>query len=146
MQALENAATSVYLVIVHARGRRKGCHGSWQWHNFSVTHSPVPRLLSASCMITQTHSSLYLSDGNVALLAPIKEDHYMVFRVHQSFLSNLSPVFKNMFSLPIMSEEALYDGIRAVELQDCAADVESFLKVLYHQSCVASLAILSTCH
>jgi hypothetical protein len=81
----------------------------------------------------KTHDSLYLLDGNIVLLAINNAGVCMVFRVHKSVLSKNSPVFETMLTLPALSSE-VYDGIPLVQLQDGAEEVESLLRVLYHES------------
>lgn len=76
------------------------------------------------------HPSLYFSDGNVALVAPKTFNECTVFRVHQSLLSKLSPVFGNMFSGATPDER--HDGTPMVIMDDAAEQVESLLRFVYH--------------
>ena len=76
------------------------------------------------------HPSLYFSDGNVALVVPKSVSEYTVFRVHQSLLSKLSPVFETMFRMPKGDED--YDGTPAIFMQETADQVECLLRFIYH--------------
>jgi hypothetical protein len=82
----------------------------------------------------KAHGSLYLFDGNIALVAPHATGKRVVFRVHQSILSKNSPVFETMFTLPAVDANEMYDGVPLVWLPDAAEEVESLLRVLYHES------------
>jgi BTB/POZ domain len=83
---------------------------------------------------SQRHDTLYLLDGNIVLIAPRKNGQHTIFRVHQSFLSKISPVFETMLTLPRKQTNETYDGVPSVDLPDDADAVESLLKVLYHES------------
>jgi hypothetical protein len=82
----------------------------------------------------ETHQSLYFFDGNIALCAPRSPGNYMVFRVHQSILSKVSPVFEDMFSLPGGETPETYDGVPLVCMPDDANGFENLLKILYHET------------
>ncbi|KAG2028754.1 hypothetical protein BDR03DRAFT_816878, partial [Suillus americanus] len=79
----------------------------------------------------QKHDSLYLFDGNIVLTAPTKSGGTTVFRVHQSMLSNHSPIFANMLKSAVTDEVQMYDGIRLVRLTDDAEEIESLFKLMY---------------
>ncbi|KAG2130314.1 uncharacterized protein EDB93DRAFT_1094950 [Suillus bovinus] len=79
----------------------------------------------------QKHDSLYLFDGNIILMAPTKAGGTTLFRVHQSILSNHSPIFANMLKSSISDEGQMYDGIRLVRLTDDAEEIESLFKLIY---------------
>ncbi|KAG2352877.1 hypothetical protein BDR07DRAFT_1312116 [Suillus spraguei] len=85
---------------------------------------------------SQAHDSLYLVDGNIVLIAPLTTGQHQIFRVHQSVLSKNSPVFKSMFMIPGVQDREMekYDGVPLVQLPDGAEEVESLLRVLYHES------------
>ncbi|KAG2030072.1 hypothetical protein BDR03DRAFT_879239 [Suillus americanus] len=85
---------------------------------------------------SHAHDSLYLMDGNIVLIAPLTTGQHQIFRVHQSVLSKNSPVFKSMFMIPGVQEQEIekYDGVPLVQLPDGAEEVESLLRVLYHES------------
>ncbi|KAJ6628887.1 hypothetical protein B0H10DRAFT_1777682 [Mycena sp. CBHHK59/15] len=96
--------------------------------------SPGP---SATVLQGTPHPSLYLSDGNLVIAAPISSEAggTMLFRVHQSILSLQSPVFTSMFTLPHPeATRDMYDGAPFVRMPDDAKDIESLLKVLYNPS------------
>ncbi|KAG2070568.1 hypothetical protein BDR04DRAFT_1018505 [Suillus decipiens] len=84
----------------------------------------------------QAHNSLYLMDGNIVIIAPLLTGQHQIFRVHQSVLSKNSPVFRSMFMIPGVQDHEMekYDGVPSVQLLDCAEEVESLLRVLYHES------------
>ena len=84
----------------------------------------------------ETHKKLYLLDGNVAIFAPQSPGNFIVFRVHQSMLSRISPVFESMFTLPPGAAEEKYDGVPLVFLPDSADAVENPLMIVYHESYV----------
>ena len=92
----------------------------------------------------QKHDSLYFIDGNVVLIAPNSTGIRTVFRVHQSVLAKSSPIFATMFTLPAGDGNEMYDGVPLVQMLDGAEEVESLLKVLYHQWCT-KLLIISYC-
>jgi hypothetical protein len=58
----------------------------------------------------------------------------VVFRVHQTMLSRISPVFATMFKLPPGDTVETHDGVPSVCLPDAADDIECLLKVLYHET------------
>ncbi|KAJ7490351.1 hypothetical protein B0H11DRAFT_1719442 [Mycena galericulata] len=82
------------------------------------------------------HSSLYLADGNLVVVAPISDGGgTAIFRVHQSMLSRQSPVFASMFTLPHPDANPdMYDGAPFVRMPDDSKDIESLFKVLYNPS------------
>ena len=81
----------------------------------------------------RTHDSLYLVDGNIVLIAPHTTGICIIFRVHQSVLTKISPVFATMFTLPNVDANETYDGVPLVKLPDRAEEIESLLRVLYHE-------------
>jgi BTB/POZ domain len=85
----------------------------------------------------ETHKKLYLLDGNIALFAPRSPGHFVVFRVHQSVLARISPVFESMFTLPTGPAEEKYDGVPLLYLPDSADAVENLLMIVYHESYVS---------
>ncbi|KAA1475917.1 hypothetical protein DENSPDRAFT_764192, partial [Dentipellis sp. KUC8613] len=80
------------------------------------------------------HETLYLSDGNIALVAQWseREDGWVVFRVHRSILARSSSVFEDMFSLPASEAMEAYDGVPLVCMQDTGEDLEGLLQYLYN--------------
>ena len=83
--------------------------------------------------VTQAHDSLYLVDGNIALVAPHTAGTCTIFRVHQSILAKNSAVFGTMFSLPTADVNDTYEGAPLLQLVDGAEDIESLLRILYHE-------------
>ncbi|KAG1736289.1 hypothetical protein EDD22DRAFT_787519 [Suillus occidentalis] len=93
---------------------------------------------SENSWLPKKHDSLYLFDGNIVLTAPTKSGGTTVFRVHQSMLSNHSPIFANMLKTPVRDEVQMYDGIRLVRLTDDAEEIESVFKLMYIHPLVLS--------
>lgn len=84
--------------------------------------------------VYENHQSLYLLDGNIVLFAPRAPNTYMVFRVHQSMLSRISPVFESMFALCSHKAEEKYDGVPLIHMPDRADEVEKLLSIVYHDT------------
>jgi BTB/POZ domain len=80
------------------------------------------------------HESLYFVDGNIILFAQQTHGTHVVFRVHQSMLSKFSPVFATMFTLPAGHTGETYDGVPMVYMPDAAEELESLLRLLYHET------------
>ncbi|TFY59753.1 hypothetical protein EVG20_g7669 [Dentipellis fragilis] len=80
------------------------------------------------------HETLYLSDGNIALVAQWneREDGCVVFRIHRSILARSSSIFEDMFSLPAGEAMEMYDGDPLVRMQDTGEDLEGLLQYLYN--------------
>jgi len=81
------------------------------------------------------HPSLYILDGNIAIIAHQSVQECVVFRVHRSMLSRFSAVFDTMMTLPATnaSTNENYDGVPAVCMTDPADQIESLLKFMYHE-------------
>ncbi|KAG8960309.1 hypothetical protein FRC03_006791 [Tulasnella sp. 419] len=77
----------------------------------------------------------WMPDGTVIIAA---ENHATsarhLFRIHPSILSRQSPLFKQLFSLPVSEEDEVIDGCAVVQLTDEAMHVKKFLEVLYDPS------------
>ena len=91
------------------------------------------------------HESLYFADGDLVLSA--KSDRKaMLFRIHTSFLSRLSPVFADMVAFPQSSDNEfpaeMHDGVPSVELHDDPEDLESFLLALYKPGWVHYICLI----
>jgi hypothetical protein len=56
-------------------------------------------------------------------------------------LSKVSPVFENMFTLPTGDAEEKFEGVPLVHMPECAEELESLLKVLYHERYVNPLMV-----
>lgn len=89
------------------------------------------------------HPSLYILDGNIALIAHQSVHECIVFRVHRSMLSRFSAVFETMMTLPPTNEN--YDGVPAVCMTDPADQIESLLKFMYHEMYVSFRCPFHTC-
>ena len=76
-------------------------------------------------MKTFTKTDFWFADGNVVLLACD-----VAFKVHRGPLVRHSDIFRDMFSLPHPTAEAI-DGCPWVELHDDPADVLHLLHALY---------------
>ncbi|KAJ3523679.1 hypothetical protein NM688_g8687 [Phlebia brevispora] len=74
------------------------------------------------------HESLWFDDGNIVL---ITEDA-IGFRVHKSVLSQASPVFKEMFTLPQPDVDEIMEDCHALELQDGPTELADFLTYIYN--------------
>jgi hypothetical protein len=88
------------------------------------------------------HPSLYVLDGNIALIAREAQSVHecVVFRVHRSMLSRFSAVFETM-----MTTTENYDGVPAVCMTDPADQIESLLKFMYHEMYVSFRCPFHTC-
>ncbi|TDL17691.1 hypothetical protein BD410DRAFT_754226 [Rickenella mellea] len=82
------------------------------------------------------HESLYHSDGDWVIFAPISAGGHMIFRVHKFLLCHHSPIFSDLLTLPQGAEEMreMYDGVPALHLTDPAKDLAFLLDVLYDPS------------
>ena len=88
----------------------------------------------------------YFPDGNIILSARVKDGTLVYFRVHKSVLSLHSPIFADMFAMPLPSVTDTYDGLLLVHLQDDADDLKAFLQALYGgRSCFLLSFIVYTC-
>jgi len=88
----------------------------------------------------ERHKSLWLSDGNIVLVATSSSDSHLsiLFRVHKSVLSRQSQVFSDMFASPdnsslnhVGDEKEILEGLPLVRMHDSAEDIEALLKYLY---------------
>jgi BTB/POZ domain len=94
----------------------------------------IPRSFFHTTMNEPTpvnHKSLYFRDGNIAIVAPCPPSASVVFRVHQSFLSQVSSVFESMFSLNSDATQEMRDGVPVVYMQDPASEVEILIRAIY---------------
>jgi hypothetical protein len=75
---------------------------------------------------------LYFEDGNVIISTSSGGDDLIYFRVHKSVLSKQSVVFRDMFSLPSVSDvDTMYDGVPLVRVHDDAKELKQFLQGIY---------------
>ena len=88
------------------------------------------------------HPSLYLADGNIALVAPRSANEFVVFRVHRSILAKVSIVFEDMFSIPNGHLVEEYDGVPLVYMTDSADELENLLKMMYFEVYIITLMSL----
>lgn len=83
-------------------------------------------------------SSLYFPDGDIAVSADFistSSKSAYVFRVHRLYLSNASPVFKDMFVVVSSEQPAIesYDDVPLIHMAgDDAYDVHSLLSIIYN--------------
>lgn len=95
--------------------------------------------MSLDLSTVKRHKTLYLLGGDVALIAPRKLDSrplkYVAFRLHTSMLPIWSSHFATIIQFTVRSEpnaDEMYDGVPAVLMPDCAADLESLLNAAFH--------------
>jgi len=79
------------------------------------------------------HPTLYFPDGNLVILCKNHEGKPTYFRVHKTVMARDSPVFADMFSVPLPPDgkEGLFDGAPLVEFPDDSQDMITFLKCFY---------------
>lgn len=78
------------------------------------------------------HPDLYFATGDVILSANGDDAKYL-FCVHMTVLSHHSPIFQDMFALPVNADtNETHDGLPVVHLYDDFADVDKFLRALYN--------------
>ncbi|KAH8113884.1 hypothetical protein DFH11DRAFT_1509743 [Phellopilus nigrolimitatus] len=106
-----------------------------------VDSSPVVHESSSGEVLKQIlHKSLWYSDGNIVLIAPLwgsePQTPFVYFRVHKSILACQSKVFADMLSFPEPADGLMemYDGLPVVRLPDLADKVIApLLGVMYNQ-------------
>lgn len=85
------------------------------------------RTMTSSTLDSATHhNDLWFSDGSVVLRA-----EQTLFRVHISFLSRHSTVFKDTFAIPQPQPLETIEGCAVVRMHDTAMDLSVFLRALY---------------
>jgi len=89
------------------------------------------------------HKSLYITDGNIVLLAPQSPNHYIAFRLHRSILSKISMVFEDLFSIPPVDEMEMYEGVPLVYMMDGSDALQSVLQLVYNDMYVHPRRIIS---
>ena len=89
-------------------------------------------LSTSMAKLITNHISLYFNDGNITLLAPQTQNHYIAFRVHRSMLSKISPVFEGLFLLPPVDEMEMHEGVPLVYTTDRADALQGVLRLVYH--------------
>ncbi|KAJ6497669.1 hypothetical protein C8R45DRAFT_983792 [Mycena sanguinolenta] len=75
---------------------------------------------------TITRSEIWYKDGSVVLQAENTQ-----FRVYWGILTQHSPFFRDLESLPQPPDQPTVDGCSIIELQDSSEDVKYLLKALY---------------
>lgn len=90
------------------------------------------------CAAHYLHDTLYLSDGNIVLIAPHSGEHNIAFCVHRSVLSKISSVFESMLTLPRGDSDRSPDGHPVVQMLDRAEELTRLLQVLYAESWVCA--------
>ena len=71
-------------------------------------------------------SHLWYSDGSIVLQAETT-----VFRVYSGILSQYSPVFRGLFTVPQPESPEQYDGCPLVKLPDAERDIRYFLEAIH---------------
>ncbi|TBU27564.1 hypothetical protein BD311DRAFT_866075 [Dichomitus squalens] len=74
---------------------------------------------------------LWFDDGGVVLIA-----EHTAFRVHASFLSRHSPVFKELFTVPPAPNGERIGGCRVFHTSDSAEDLNYLLQLTYDAPCL----------
>ena len=81
--------------------------------------------------ILRRHPTLYFDTGDVVICVDQEESKHL-FCVHKSILAHNSPVFKDMFRLPLGANvNDMYEDMPMVHLHDDVSDIEVFLRALY---------------
>ncbi|KAF7376427.1 hypothetical protein MSAN_00058300 [Mycena sanguinolenta] len=84
--------------------------------------------------------AFYFDDGNIILSAKDADECIVYFRVHRSILTKHSPVFKDMFTMPLPQDEDQYDGAPLVEMAGDSADaLRSLVALLYDPECTSEI-------
>lgn len=83
-----------------------------------------------SLMKHERDPNFYIPDGNI-VLGVVQAEGATYFRVHKSTLAKYSPVFREMFSVPLPSHPETYDNVHLVWLHDPLDALRSFLGFLY---------------
>lgn len=77
-----------------------------------------------------TRSNVWLEDGNVVLQA-----EKTLFKIHRGFLSRISPIFADVFTMAQPDDEPTVEGCPVMQLPgDLAVDMQHALAILYDQS------------
>ena len=100
----------------------------------SGTESELEEQLSIELPLAdrQRHDTLWYEDGTIILSSKTT-----LFRVYRETLASQSVLFKDMFSLPVVSGvNEMYDGVPLVRTSDEASGLEAILGILYHTKCV----------
>ena len=87
-------------------------------------------MLDEPCLLLHRHVTLYKATGDLVIARDSEET--VLYRVHSAILAEHSPVFADIFTLPVAYEGVeKYDGVSLVHLLDNAKDVSALLEVLY---------------
>ncbi|KAH9989311.1 hypothetical protein BJV77DRAFT_1185795, partial [Russula vinacea] len=77
--------------------------------------------------ITSPPETFDVSDTNFI----IRSSDLIDFRVHKSILATVSPIFKDLLSLPQPSDSEIVDGLPMVQLSESSELLNSLLSTLY---------------
>lgn len=89
-------------------------------------------------MELERHPALYFEDGDILLSAYATPTSRQLYRVHRTFLSHYSEVFRGMFAVVSATDvEESYDGLPLLNMpdEDTADAVASLLDVMYDSRC-----------
>ncbi|TBU54713.1 hypothetical protein BD310DRAFT_961258 [Dichomitus squalens] len=73
----------------------------------------------------QKDEDFWFEDGNIVIIA---QD--IGFRLHKSILSSVSPVFRDLFSVPQPEDAETMDGCQIVRVSDSASDLRHFFRLV----------------
>ena len=80
---------------------------------------------------TKRSEEFWFEDGDIVL--EVRDDHHILqFRLHRSVLSQLSPIFRDMFSIPQPETSFMVDGCLVFPLFDDVKDVQIFVSLIYN--------------
>ena len=88
--------------------------------------------LASGAVKLERHPTLYITEGDIVLSAPLSATSVQLFRVKRGPLCTNSPVFHDTLSLPVGegSEVETYDGVPIINLHDDAKDLAGLLNAI----------------